>query len=243
MIPLDLALATAIVFGAMVVRGFTGFGGALLMVPLLGLVWDIRLAVVIVALVQIVTGMMLVTMGRRSVNWAILLPIVLWSSAGLVIGSLLLAKLPVEWIARILGVTTIIIGVITLAKRIVIVQRSGRSKNIVNGAVGLSVGVLHGLIGTSGPVIVPYLQRVLPSPAQMRSTLLALFFILDVLRIGSYFQLGVISNVALHRSAVLVPVAIAGSLIGSRLHFKVSDEVFRVAVASLLIVSGALLLT
>lgn len=243
MIPLDLALAIGIVFAAMVVRGFTGFGGALLMVPLLGLVWDIRLAVVIVAMIQFVTGAMLVAMARRSVNWSILIPVLLWSAIGLVGGSLLLANLPVGWITGILGVVTIVIGVVTLAKRITITQRSGRTQGIVTGIIGLVVGVLHGLIGTSGPVIVPYLQRVLPSPGQMRSTLLALFLILDVLRIGGYFQLGVISTVALQRSTVLVPAAIAGSLVGSQLHVQVSDEVFRVAIAVLLIVSGALLLT
>jgi uncharacterized protein len=241
--PVDLLLAGMIVFGAMVVRGFTGFGGALLMVPLLGLVWDIRLAIVAVALIQTATGIMLVLMSRRTVDRGTLLPVLVWSIAGMVAGSLLLANLPVDWIARILGVITIIIGLVTLARRIAVAQQPGKRRGMVTTAVGLSGGVLHGLIGTSGPVIVPYLQRVLPGPAAMRSTLLAYFLVLDVLRVGGYLQLGLVSFSAVQRSALLIPVAIVGSIVGSRMHVTVSDEVFRISVAVLLVVAGILLLT
>lgn len=240
--PVDLLLAATIVFCAMVVRGFTGFGGALLMVPLLGLVWDIRQAIVVVSLIQLVTGSMLVFLGRRSVDRATLIPVLGWSVAGLAAGSLLLANLPVTWIASILGVVTIAIGGITLARRVKVAQTPGRSRGIVTSAVGLTSGVLHGLIGTSGPVVVPYLQRVLPSPAHMRSTLLSYFLVLDVLRTGGYVQLGLVSLDLVQRSALLIPLAIVGSLLGSRMHVQVSDEVFRVAVSLLLILSGILLL-
>lgn len=240
--PVDFLLAALIVFGALLVRGFTGFGGALLMVPLLGLVWDIRQAIVIVALIQVVTGAMLVVMGRRSVDRPTLVPVLVWSIAGLAGGSLLLANLPVDWIARILGVVTIGIGGITLLRRVSITRTPGRSHRIVTSAVGLTSGILHGLVGTSGPVVVPYLQRVLPSPAQMRSTLLSYFLVLDVLRTGGYVQLGLVSLDLLQRGALLIPLAIVGSLLGSRMHVQVSDEVFRVAVALLLMLSGVLLL-
>ena len=241
--PVDLLLAALIVFGAMVVRGFAGFGGALLMVPLLGLVWDIRLALVLVGLIQLVTGTMLVVMSRKSVDRPTLLPVLIWSVVGLAAGSLLLARLPVDWIARILGVATIVIGAITLARKVVVAQDPGRSKGLLTSGVGLTGGVMHGLIGTSGPIIVPYLQRVLPSPAGMRSTLLAYFLVLDLLRIGGYLQLGLVSMEALERSLLLIPLAVLGSIIGSRIQVNVSDEVFRIAVSSLLIVSGVLLLT
>ncbi len=243
MIPLEFVIAAVVVFGAMVIRGFTGFGGALLMVPLLGLIWEIRMVIVVVAVIQTITGSMLAVMSRRAVDRATLIPVLLWSIIGLAGGSLLLANLPVHWIARILGVITIVIGVVSLSKRIVVPVRPGRSRGVLTSIVGLVAGVLHGLIGTSGPVVVPYFQRALPAPQQMRSTLLSYFIVLEVLRMGGYIQLGVASIEAFQRGLILVPVAIAGSLVGSRLHVQVSDEVFRVTVAVLLIVSGALLLS
>jgi uncharacterized membrane protein YfcA len=155
MIPLDFVIAAVIVFSAMVVRGFTGFGGALLMVPLLGLIWEIRLVIVVVAVIQTITGFMLAVMSRRSVDRATLIPVLIWSIVGLAGGSLLLANLPLAWIARILGVITIVIGVVSLSKRIVVPVQPGRSRGVLTSIVGLIAGVLHGLVGTSGPVIIP----------------------------------------------------------------------------------------
>lgn len=239
---MELLLAGAIVFVAMVVRGFTGFGGALLMVPLLGLVWDVRLAIVVVACIQLTTGAMLVTMSRKSVSREVLTPVVVVGIAGLVAGSYLLARLPVEWIARIVGVVSIVLGLTSLIRRVAIAQASAKPPVAVTAGVGLTAGLLHGLVGTSGPVMVPYLQRVLPSPAVMRATLLAYFFLLDVLRIGGYLQLGIIDGTVARWSLLLIPVAVIGSIVGARIHVQVSDNVFRIAVASLLIVAGALLL-
>lgn len=235
-------LAGAIVFVAMVVRGFTGFGGALLMVPLLGLVWDVRLAIVVVACIQLTTGAMLVTMSRKSVNRQVLGPVVVVGIIGLAAGSYLLARLPVEWIARIVGIVSIVLGLISLIRRVAIAQTAAKPPRVVTAGIGLTAGLLHGLVGTSGPVMVPYLQRVLPSPAAMRATLLAYFFLLDILRVGGYLQLGIIDGAVARWSLLLIPVAVIGSIVGARIHVQVSDNVFRIAVASLLIVAGALLL-
>lgn len=239
---MELLLVGLIVFAAMVIRGFTGFGGALLMVPLLGLVWDVRLAIVVVACIQLATGGMLVGMARRSVNWQVLRPVVVVGLIGLAAGSYLLARLPVEWIARIVGVVSIVLGLVSLARRVGIAQDAARPAMAITATVGLTAGLLHGLVGTSGPVMVPYLQRVLPSPAVMRATLLSYFFLLDILRIGGYLQLGIIDGTVLRWGLLLIPIAVIGSIAGARIHVQVSDNVFRIAVASLLVVAGALLL-
>lgn len=239
---MELLLAGLIVFAAMVIRGFTGFGGALLMVPLLGLVWDVRLAIVLVACIQLATGGMLVGMARRSVNWRMLGPVVGVGIIGLVAGSYLLARLPVEWIAKIVGVVSIVLGLVSLARRVAIAQTAAKPPVVVSAAVGLTAGLLHGLVGTSGPVMVPYLQRILPSPAVMRATLLSYFFLLDILRIGGYLQLGIIDGTVVRWGLLLIPVAVIGSIAGARIQMQVSDNVFRIAVAGLLIVAGALLL-
>lgn len=239
---MELLLACLIVFAAMVIRGFTGFGGALLMVPLLGLVWDVRLAIVLVACIQFVTGMMLVSLARKSVNWPVLTPMLLVGAIGLAAGSYLLARLPVEWIARIVGVVAVVLGLISLLRRVAIAQEIARPPVALTAGVGLTAGLLHGLVGTSGPVMVPYLQRLLPSPSAMRATLLCYFLILDVLRIGGYLRLGVIDGSVLRWAVWLIPVAILGSVVGARIQVQVSDNVFRIAVSSLLIVAGALLL-
>ena len=240
--PTELLLAGLIVFLATFVRGFTGFGGALIMVPLLALVWDIRAVIVIVGLLQTATGAQLVRTSRKLVDRARLKRLLAGSLVGLAIGTLLLAVLPVNWIARILGVFTILVG-----GRIVIQLRGEPPAAVephpaTTAGVSLLAGTLHGLIGTSGPVIVPYLHRIMPSPGALRATLLAYFFALDVLRLVGYAPLGLITSEIVWRGALLLPIGVLGSLLGSRLHLRVRPQLFQVAVGTLLCVTGALLI-
>ncbi len=225
----------------MFVRGFTGFGGALLTVPLLSLMWDVQQAIVVVAAMQVVTGGTLAIISRRSIARAELVRVLVPSFVGLAVGAVLLSSLPVAWVARALGVFSIAAGINILS------QVRGRVEaraagNIETGAAGLVAGLLQGMVGTGGPVIVPYLQRILPGSASLRSTLLTYFLVLDVVRLTSYVPLGVADRGAIGPALYLMPFAVVASLAGGRIQVQVSDALFRVAVAVLLILAGALLL-
>ncbi|MEZ4520355.1 MAG: hypothetical protein R3A46_01750 [Thermomicrobiales bacterium] len=98
------------------------------------------------------------------------------------------------------------------------------------------------MVGTSGPVIVPYLQRILAGSASLRSTLLTYFLALDIVRLASYVPLGIAGRTAVLPSVYLLPFAVVASLARGRLQIQVSETLFRVAVAALLILAGALLL-
>ena len=237
----DVLLAILIVSFAMFVRGFTGFGGALLTVPLLSLIWDVQQAIVVVAVMQVVTGGTLAVLSRRSVAREELVRVLIPSFAGLAVGALLLSSLPVEWVARALGVFSIAAGVHILVhiRKALVIRSAGR---VETGGAGLVAGLLQGMVGTGGPVIVPYLQRILSGSASLRSTLLTYFLVLDVVRLISYVPLGVAGRSAIGPSLYLLPFAVAASLAGGRVQVQVSDAVFRVAVAALLVLAGALLL-
>lgn len=237
----EITLAILIVSFAMFVRGFTGFGGALLTVPLLSLIWDVQQAIVVVAAMQVVTGGTLAIISRRSIARPELVRVLVPSFAGLAIGAVLLSSLPVEWVARALGIFSISAGlhILLQARRALIVRSAG---TLETGGAGLVAGLLQGMVGTGGPVIVPYLQRILRGSASLRSTLLTYFLVLDVVRLASYVPLGIAGRSAIGPSLYLLPFAVVASLAGGRLQIQVSDTVFRVAVAVLLVLAGALLL-
>ncbi len=237
----EVTLAILIVSFAMFVRGFTGFGGALLTVPLLSLIWDVQQAIVVVAAVQVVTGGALAVISRRSIARPELARVLIPSFVGLAVGAVLLSSLPVHWIARALGVFSVGAGahILMQARRALVVRSAG---TVDTSAAGLVAGLLQGMVGTGGPVIVPYLQRILPGSASLHSTLLTYFLVLDVVRLVSYVPLGVAGRGAIGPSIYLLPFAVVASLAGGRMQIQVSDTVFRVAVAVLLILAGALLL-
>ena len=225
----------------MFVRGFTGFGGALLTVPLLSLIWDVQQAIVVVAAVQVVTGGTLAAISRRSIAGPVLVRVLVPSFAGLAIGAVLLSSLPVDWVAKALGMFSVAAGLHILfqLRRTLVVRSAGRFET---GVAGLVAGLLQGMVGTGGPVIVPYLQRILSGSASLRSTLLTYFLVLDAVRLTSYVPLGIAGRSAVAPSLYLLPFAVVASLAGGRLQIQVSDALFRAAVATLLILAGVLLL-
>ena len=237
----DIAIAIFIVSFAMFVRGFTGFGGALLTVPLLSLIWDVQLAIVVVAAMQVATGGTLAVISRDTIARFELTRVLVPSFAGLAVGAILLSSLPIDWISRALGAFSVAVGLHMLirARRLAPVREAS---NTTTAAAGLVAGLFQGMVGTGGPVIVPYLQRILSSAVSLRSTLLTYFLVLDVIRLTSYVPLGIAGSEAVVPSLVLLPFAIAASLGGGRLQIQVSEVIFRVAVATLLLLAGALLL-
>ncbi|MEZ4520354.1 MAG: sulfite exporter TauE/SafE family protein [Thermomicrobiales bacterium] len=106
----EVALAILIVSFAMFVRGFTGFGGALLTVPLLSLIWDVQQAIVVVAAMQLVTGATLAVISRDSIARPELTRVLIPSFVGLAAGAVLLSSLPLLWVTRSLGVFSVAAG-------------------------------------------------------------------------------------------------------------------------------------
>ena len=225
----------------MFVRGFTGFGGALLTVPLLSLIWDVQQAIVVTAFIQVVTGGMLTFKSRGSIVRSELMKVMIPSLVGLVGGVALLSILAVRWVTIGLGVFSIAAGLHLLLQTRRTVE-SHPAGSVTTGGVGLFGGLLQGMVGASGPVVVPYLQRIVSRASNLRATLLAYFLVLDALRLLSYVPLGIAGRSMVAPSLYILPFALAASLAGGRLQIQLPEVVFRVSVAGLLILAGVLLL-
>lgn len=238
----DLLFAVLVVAAAMFVRGFTGFGGALLTVPFLSLIWGVEDAVVVVAVLQAVSGAILARRSRLDIAWRELRLVGVWSLIGLAVGTLALATVPVRWIAIALGIFSLGVGLRLAIQR----QRTlvvPRPSTALTAGAGSLAGLLHGMVGTGGPVIVPFLHRLLPNSAALRSTLLMYFLGLDLIRLAGYGAFGIADLSDISRSLILIPIAIGFGLLGGRLHVEVSERIFRLTIAALLILAGLLLLT
>lgn len=236
-------LAALIVFGAIFVRGVTGFGAALVLVPLLSLFWNLRQVVMIAALVQVVTGVPLTLEARREVAWRVLATLLAGSLCGLPLGAALLTILPLPLLRRGLGLLTLVFGLTRLLSRgDREPARMGDRLTLLGVPCGFVGGFLTGVIGTGGPPVVAYLYYRLPLAAARRATLLAYFMTLDALRLPGYLRLGVAGTATLWTALALVPFAVLGGIAGSRVHGRAGERTVATAMALLLTVTGVVLL-
>lgn len=132
-------IAAAIALLALFVRGFTGFGSALVMTPLLLFFFDIRTTVVATAIIEILGSLWVTLQARHNFDWSylgILLPV---GILGMLVGSFALAKVDTVILKRIFGIVTVV-----FALRIMLALRQ---KTLVRKSWPRSVGYLAGGLG------------------------------------------------------------------------------------------------
>lgn len=238
---LALLAAAAIALVAMFVRGLTGFGDALIMTPLLLLVFDAKLTIVAAGIVQAVVGVRQLAQVRGLAGadyLRLLLPAGLLS---VVAGSVFIVQFDSSLLRRGLGLVIVLFALRTLWTMWAGPGTRTRWPRPLGHLAAVISGILGALFGTSGPPIVVFLENQIDSGAVLRATLIAYFAIIDVVRLGGYALGSLVTPQALLTGGVMLPAALAGAWTGTRLHMRLNERVFRVVVASLLLLAGVLL--
>lgn len=234
----SLLAAQVIVLFAFFFRSLTGFGGALLSIPLLALLFPLKFIVPVESVLEVALSILLVPGAIRKVDRANLLRLL----GGAVPGSLVGVSLLAFWANRpmeiVLGAAVIGVGLFFLLhtpSRAVVSSRWGP-------AAGFAGGLLGGMFGTSGPAYVAFLSSQALDKAAFRATLIVLFAVEYAWRLGLYAHQGLLDIEGLRWALSLLPALVAATLLGHFVHLRVGEKVFRRWVAVFLLVSGTLCL-
>lgn len=230
-----LATAMALVFGASIVRGLTGFGLAIILVPLLGLIVPPAQAVVISILLQLLAGPIglkrILADGERSSATTISI----WAIAATPFGVALLAVTPPD-VARlaIAGLALAAFGMLFIPAKEGAIP--GRKETV---ATGVAAGLLTGFASMPGPPVVPfYMRRKLP-PHVARGSMLMVFFACSIAGSIAAFALGVATLHLLWLSILFYPALYLGTRLGELAFGKVSEKAWRTFVGIILGLAGA----
>ena len=233
--PAALAFAATAAFVAAFVRGLAGFGMAILLVPLLGLMVLPVEAVIVSNLLGLLIGL---TGLRRT--WAEADQTSALTIGGLAtittpVGLILLHATDPAWARVLIAMVAVISFVLVLLPP----RPDGhRAHSAEIAATGLAAGMLTGFAGMPGPPVVPfYLRQALPA-VRARASMLLVFLATSLASSVS----GVALGLAGPRHAVLAlllfgPIWI-GNRLGSYAFGRISDRVWRWLVALLLAASG-----
>ncbi|MGQ9571794.1 MAG: sulfite exporter TauE/SafE family protein [Dehalococcoidia bacterium] len=236
-----IAGAVGIAFLAAGTQSLTGFGFALVMAPLLSLIWDVKLAVATSVFLGIVVNVPLTLEVRRRIRLRKVVPLLLGSILGIPAGVVILDRTDPE--ALKILVATVVIAASLLLYFAPRVKLGGHGL-----APPLLVGVLSGTLGSStsmgGPPAVLYLLGHEREIEDFRSTLLAFFLPSGLLTLAGLAIAGRVTPEVLGASGAALPALGAGLLAGLWLRLRVQAEVFRaLVVAVLLFASVAVILS
>jgi len=233
----DAALAAAIVItcGAALCQSLTGFGFALVMVPLLSLAWDVKSAVVTSTVLGTVVLLPLLFEARRHVRLATAAALVTGSLAGVPAGILLLDWIDPEALKILVGVTVVAASVLVYRVREVRATRAGVIPALAAGAVS---GILGGSTSMSGPPAALYLLGTEKDVEAFRGTIMALFLPMGLVTIAGFAVVGRVTPDVVRTSVIALPALAVGLVIGAWLRYRVREELFRLLVLLFLILTS-----
>ncbi len=228
------ALAAGMTFCAAYIRGLTGFGMAIILVPLLGLIMPPTEAVILGIILQLLIAPVGIRVIYADAERRSALSIAAIAMLMTPCGLWLLGQTAPD-VARLL-IALIAIGAFLL---VLLPPRAdhvpGRA---MTAAVGAMSGILTGFAAMPGPPVIPYyLMRGLP-PATARASMMMVFFATAIAGTLSAWALGKLTVALwLWGAALFIPMWL-GNHFGARAFGKVSPTVWRGMVAAILGIAG-----
>jgi uncharacterized membrane protein YfcA len=226
------------VFFSVVSQSLTGFGLALISMPILARLLGIRTATPLVALIAIIIEAILTFYYRSSFNFKAVRRLILAYLIGIPIGIMGLKYLEERIILPILGV--IIVGYSIYALLNLKLPRLEHS--IWAYIFGFVTGLFSGAYNVAGPTVIVYGNCRRWKPAEFKSNLQGFFLAGSLTAIPSHWLSGNFSSDVWQNLLISLPAMALGLIVGLSLDRFLNPENFRVLVLILLIILGVSLI-
>lgn len=216
-----LVAAFGIVLFAAVAQAVSGFGFALVCVPLLAVATDARTAVVAASLASLALTLITTLRERHHARWRTAGLLTATAALGMPVGLLILVVAPDRLLTALIAVV--------VAGCTLLVWSGARMHTGAPavGAVGVLVGVLTTATGTNGPPLVAAFHSFGYDPRTLRATLAVTFTGSGVLGIAGFVATGQVDADALRIAALGLPAVALGWWLGDRIFTRVGPGTFR----------------
>jgi uncharacterized protein len=228
LIPADVSITTAVLIGVIALisglaRGFSGFGSALIFMPLASSIAAPRLVAALLLMIDFVGSSPLIPNALKHADRN--------AAAIMVLGALVGVPFGTYFLNRLDPVTTRwIISAFVFALLLLLVsgwRYRGKDHPALSIGVGGLAGFCSGLAQTGGPPIVAYWLGRPIAPATARANIVLFFVASDFFSIVSYALTGLITLDAIRFSLLIGPVYAVGVLVGAGLFGRASEPLFR----------------
>lgn len=216
-------LAAAITSLAGAVRGFSGFGSALIHIPLVSAVYSPQVAAASFVIIDFLTGLYFVPKVYRDANWREILPLAAASILAAQFGALILIYAdPVTLRWMICGLVGAVLVVLVSGWRY-----HGRPMLPITIGVGLVAGVLGGAVQISGPPVIIYWLGAAIAAHVVRANFIVYFAIFSAAALITYALRGLLTPDIVALSLMIGPLQVGAMILGSMLFYRASDHDYR----------------
>jgi uncharacterized membrane protein YfcA len=236
---MTLLLTIVIIFSSFIINAFAGFGGGILAVPFLVLLFPLRVTSPFINLLGFSGNILLVKTFYKHIHYRLLIPLVIGNLLGGIIGVHFLVIASNVFLIKLLGIVTLISAIIIFIadKKI-----SFKPNFFIGTIIGLISGILSALFAVGVAPIILYFSGPLKEKDVFRANCLAFFLANAGTQVLLFAIKGLITHQVLLLFLLSLPVILLSIWLGHKIHVKASEKVFRRVVFATLIFSGIVLL-
>lgn len=228
--------AAAIAALSGLVRGFAGFGSALVYMPLIAAVYEPRIAAVTLLLVDYAGSVPFAAPEFRRCTWREVLPLSIAATIAVPFGTM--ALLVLDPIILRWGMAILVFGLVAVLASGW--RYHGAPRLPITIGVGLFSGFGGGAVQIAGPPVIVYWLSSSSNAVTVRANMIIFFALLGTALIISYFTQGLFTPDAIVLSLLLGIPFLLAMAIGAFLFRGTSDQLYR-RIAYLIIAAAALI--
>lgn len=224
-------IAALVAFIAGMVRGFAGFGAAMLMTPVFSALYGPAVGIALCLLLEIAVALPLLRPVIKLVDWRRLGILLLAAVVAIPFGNLALSHIdpqPMRWV--ISAIVLLAVAMLASGWRF-----SGRPNLAATLGVGASSGFLNGLSGMAGPPIIFYYLAGGAAAAIVRANLTTYFVFVDFATLSVFMARDLIGWDTALQGLLLAPAVVLGGMAGERLFPLASESFYRRLALGLLV--------
>ncbi len=221
-------------------KGITGFGFALVSLPLLMMWYTPKEIIPVLMMCNLLASFFIILQKKseplvtKPFRWMII-------SGGVftIFGVLVLKNMPEVTLVHITAILAIVFTLLTIVKKDIIKLKLPKMAYYSAGAL---IGFLTGTISVSGPPLALFLNIAKVNNQQFREIFAWFNVVAASVAVIGYWQIGLIHYETLQLTAIFVPILLAGTIIGKRLNGILPYKLFRTITLVVALVASSLLL-
>ena len=227
-------LIVAVIFLAALIQTISGFGFALIVMPMLVLTLGIQTAAPLVALTGCTLYAVNLARHRASVNVREVVRLAAAAALGIPIGVWAIQSMDGQIVQRALGLMLIAYALYSMIKP----HRSTAISTKWGYPAGFLAGCLGGAYNTAGPPVIVYGDSQQWARNEFRSVLQALFLFNALFVIAAHFAAGHMTQSIGRYFLFAIPALLVGIVVGTLIDRRLSTERFRTVVNVMILVLG-----